>query len=150
MNIYDQIYNEKLGELIKDIPFPESDISSEFVADVMAALKHCTDTSLSCSLDEYEQVYNTALNDSKWFLPEMFVAIQAVTSVNPTQLGYSALKWVNRKRLFIAMLAEWDTIAAPYKDEARKFAEDKARRDKRELEAKSKLVQLNGKQLHAK
>lgn len=150
MNIYDQIYNEKLGELIKDIPYPESGMITEFTADVMSALKHCTDTSLSCSTDEYEQVYNTALNDSKWFLPEMFVALQAVTSVNPTQLGYSPLKWVNRKRLFIAMLTTWDTIAAPYKDEARKFAEDKARRDKRELEAKSKLVQLNGKPAHAK
>lgn len=150
MNIYDQIYNEKLGELIKDIAYPESDIVSEFATDLMAALKHCTDASLSCSLDEYEQVYNTALNDSKWFLPEMFVAIQAVTSINPTQLGYSPLKWVNRKRSFIAMLTTWNTIASPYMEQARKFAEDKARRDKRELEAKSKLVQLNGKQLHAK
>jgi len=150
MNIYDQIYNEKLGELIKDIPYPESDIVTEFATDLFSALKHCTDTSLSCSTDEYEQVYNTALNDSKWFMPEMFVALQAVTSVNPTQLGYSPLKWVNRKRSYLAMRTTWNTIASPYMEQARKFAQDKARRDKRELEAKNRLVNLNGRPAHAK
>lgn len=160
MNIYDQIYNEKLGELIKDIPFPEREIygidsGSMFGTLVINALKHHTEDTLQCSLEEYERVATMFSYLSPWYcpMPEMYVALQAVKSIVPKDLPEHNNRiedYIMLKRHWDRMQGIWDTIAAPYKEQARKFAEDKARRDKRELEAKSKLVQLNGKQLHAK
>ena len=161
MNIYDQIYNEKLGELIKDITFPFNDgewnvHEPTFDTFVLNALRHHTPQTLSCSLAEYKQVYLTAYKERKWFMPEMFVALSAVRSLQPKDslMGRGECldieMWIGRHEDWQMLSDKWNTIAAPYMEQARKFAEDKARRDKRQLEAKSKLVQLNGKQLHAK
>lgn len=149
MNIYDQIYNEKLGELIKDIAFTYT--VRNFNGQVLNALKYHSETTLDCSLEEYEKVYLIAVYNGKWFMPEMFVALQAVKSITQHNSDYTnIIDWIAGRKSLNEMSETWNTIAAPYMEQARKFAQDKAKRDKRELEAKSKLVQLNGKPAHAK
>ena len=149
MNIYDQIYNEKLGELIKDILY-EGIVVGEFNELVEKAILRNTHESLSCSIPEYLKVFENATCYADWFMPEMFIAIRAMQSLTPHDTGNTPLLWVSKRDDIIAMASAWNEIAAPYMEQARKFAQDKARRDKRELEAKSKLVQLNGRPAHAK
>jgi len=149
MNIYDQIYNEKLGELIKDILY-EGIVVGEFNELVEKAILRNTHESLSCSIPEYLKVFENATCFADWYLPEMFIAIRAMQSLTPHDMGVTPLLWVSKRDDILAMASAWNTIAAPYMDEARKFAEDKARRDKRELEAKNRLVNLNGRPAHAK
>lgn len=151
MNIYDNIYNEKLGELIKDVAFPHTDVYEFFNGHVLNALRHNTEVSLSASLDEYKAVYLVAVNNEKWFMPEMFVALEAVRSIPPSKsLCANTFDWIETREVFNSMQTKWDTIAAPHMKEAREFTEAKAKRDSRELQAKQKLVALNGTKLHAK
>ncbi|MCD6012891.1 MAG: hypothetical protein K0Q79_2753 [Flavipsychrobacter sp.] len=158
MNPYDIIYNEKLGELLKDVQFIFDTERHKihvptFNTFVVNALKYHTETTLDCSLSEYKQVYRNASLERKWFMPEMFVALQAVKSLPPKDslLGTGECldieMYIERREDWDYLLNQWNTIAAPYMAEARKFAEDKAKRDQRELQTKSKLVQLNGQRL---
>lgn len=158
MNPYDEIFNEKLGELMKDIIYPEHEIygndsGSKFGALVMNALQYHTEATLSCSLKEYEHVVDIFSYLSPYHCPMscMFVALQAVQSITPKDLPefYNKPKdYIILRKEIIRMNAVWETIAAPYKKQAQEHATNKAKRDARELEAKSKIFKLNG--THAK
>lgn len=151
MNPYDNIYNEKLGELIKDVPYNIEHIIDGFNTHVINALSHNTDISLSCTIEEFERVFLVASESGKWFMPEMFVAIEAVKSIPLQKSLFSELKpYIDVRKELNDMQAKWNEIAAPYMAEARKFAEDKAKRDAREIQSKQKLVALNGRSLSGK
>ena len=154
MNPYDKIYNEKLDELMKDVKF-EHELLSKFNFDelVINALKFHTEATLQCSLDEYERVYATATptsGKSVWHIPEMYIALIAVQSLSPKDSGYSIPNWIGFRRNFIVLSQAWEDKAAIYRAEAGQYAKGIAKRDEREIEAKSKLYQLNGKPVYAK
>ena len=100
MNIYDQIYNEKLGELIKDVQFITPNLrhveKSQFKLDeinlnkhVLNALRYYSEVTLDCSFQEYETVYKTFALESPTgiiFMPEMFIALTAISRCTPNQL----------------------------------------------------------------
>lgn len=156
MNPYDIIYNEKLGELLKDVQYVGAAVNMPtFCYFVINALPHHTEKSLDCSIDEYMKVYSAAKTGGAWFMPEMYIALLAVSSLAPKDslLGTADCldleMWVWRKKDWEDMATLWQTIAAPYEKEAKEFAINKAKRDQRELQSKAKIYDLSGK-VHGK
>ncbi len=153
MNKYDKLFNDRLGELMKDIVFEHELLSKfNFNEQVINALQFHTETSLDCSLDEYERVHQCAesllhapATSQKWGMAEMYIALIAVQSLSPKDALISIPNWIGFKRHYIILGEHWEQIAAPYKTIARYDVAKTAKRDEREIAAKGKLVQLNGK-----
>lgn len=150
MNPYDIIYNEKLGELLKDVVYPYFGFIEDFPKTVLNALRFHSEVTLGCSIEEYESVYKTFRYPTPthiYSMQHVFVGLQASMNILPYQMfkDHEVSQYWQKKMELIVMHNRWNEIAAPYMEQARKFAEDKAKRDQRELQAKSKLVQLNGK-----
>lgn len=120
MKDYNSLFNEKLGELIKDIDYPKESASPIFNCWVQSALKHHTETTLQCTLAEYEKVYEALglLSTEQCKMPTMYLALNATMSVTPAQLysdgKFDASLYISAKKELIEMKRTWDTIAAPY------------------------------------
>jgi len=155
MNIYDQIYNEKLDSLLKDVMFPKDKMAIHFANDLNHALQYYTAEMLQISLSEYRRLYEYLYgNTFVTPMPILFIGIKAIQGLTPSQWtncdGDKINHYLYINQVYSDIAEQWNTIASPYMEQARKFAEDKARRDKRELEAKNRLVNLNGRPAHAK
>lgn len=150
MNPYDIIYNEKLDSLLQDVMFPKDIISGLFPNDLKHALQFYTADMLQISIAEYRRLYEYSIGNTLVTpMPIVFVGAKAIKGLTPSQWISCDSDRINHylymNELYSAIENKWNEIAAPYMEQARKFAEDKAKRDQRELQAKSKLVQLNGK-----
>lgn len=120
MKDYNSLFNEKLGELIKDIDYPKESASPMFNDWVQSALRYHTETTLGCTLAEYENVYKAfgLFNTDICQMPAMYLALNATMSVTPVQLysegKFDASPYISAKKELIEMKRTWDAIAAPY------------------------------------
>ena len=159
MQDYNKLFNTKMGELMQAVQFPKEEIPEEFAGSVEHCLLHHNPTSLECSIDEFERVYHSALQDNDiWFMPQMFIALSVVKNVTPFQrypikqnefVTNEISLWISEQRTYQSMSATWDTIAAPYIEQARKYVNEVSKRDEREAQAKGRIMQLNGKPANA-
>ena len=154
MNKYDEIFNEKLGELMKGVIYPESNIlGNEFghgFSDlVVKAISQKTEIDLQCSIDEYERVYDIFKKGEPYncSMPAMFIALEAIMSLSPIELfkDHQVDMYIACKRSFIEMKRTWDTIAAPHIKEAQEYAKKVAERDQREAAVKANIKGSKGK-----
>lgn len=132
MTKYDIIFNEKLNELMGEVIFPEREIwlhmeESQFGQLVCNAFKYHTEGSLSCSLDQYEKVYDRfrCLPPYDIAMPEMFIALQAIAMIIPNNLpqhNNNPKDYVVMKREINRMSEVWETIAAPYVEQAKQYS----------------------------
>lgn len=116
MKDYNSLFNEKLGELIKDVPYPESCIIEGFGKTVLSALKHHNELTLEVSLQEYMRVFRVFSSSETITMQTMYVALQATMSLRPTQMFESSevSQYCTLKGKLISMKSTWDAIAAPY------------------------------------
>ncbi len=151
LNKYEEIFNEKLGDLIKDVPYPFAHSHRFLMERAGIAMQFHTCESLEISIDEYEIVANR-VTDPLFNLPDnqmafVHTALLAVKLITPAQFGISLWQYAEHKRVFNDMQRIWDETAAPYIKQSTEYAQSIAKRDERELSAKSKLKGLNGKSL---
>ena len=150
MDKYSALYNEKLGELIAGKMFPVESIIMgvpTFNMHVLGAIRIHTESTLECPLDEYEGIYKCATgNSGVWSMSDIYTALLALKSVTPKVFtdymgsGYSTEDWIEAKQVWNALSTEWETLVAPYMNEAMKHKDDAFRRDQREADVKKRIL----------
>lgn len=142
---YNKLFNEKMGELMQAVQFPKELVNEKFARQVHECLSFHTPTSLECSIDEYQRVYQSVIlpDNRMWFMPQMFIAIFVVKSGTPKQHDISISDYVQLQKDLQIMSEKWDTIAAPYIEQAKKYVNEVSKRDQREAEAKGRIVTFN-------
>ena len=135
MDKYTTIYNDKLNELMKDVPFGDHPVFAkfDFGEQVLNAMLYHTEQSLDISLDEYEKVCDLAAMPefvvSNWTMTLMFIALSAVRTIAPKYSKYTLPNWIGFKRHYYDLGTQWDKIAAPYIEQAKQVAKDAAQAD---------------------
>lgn len=147
MNKYDQLFNEKLGEALKEIPFNFYSYSPLFVRDIITkCLPYHTTDSLQISIAEYARfiawLYD---NEAIATMPTMHNCFTAFANITPHQMSISCSFYLEVKEVFEAMQKTWDEIAKPHIEAVQKEVAEIAKRDTREAEAKNKIRGKNGK-----
>ncbi len=149
MNKYDQLFNEKLGELMKGVEYPAENIAPNFEMFVTTALIEYTELNLDCSLKEYDAVYKSVVS-STWFMPEMFIALNAVKALSVAKCGSLSIdEWIAQKTRYNQMSKIWDELSAPYIKQAQEYVQKQAQSDIEKEKAmsgfkpKKKLITLS-------
>ena len=149
MNKYDQIFNEKLGELLKDIDFPFGEYSPSFLKEQTAkALMYHTPDTLEISVSEFSSIVSwCSSNGDTAKMPTIHTALLTVKALGAKQFECTLDAYVSKIQGFSGLQSVWDSIAAPLMDEATKYAQSIAKRDARELAVKSNVKGTNGRPL---
>lgn len=140
---YDQVFNEKLGEMLKGVEFPFAPFSPEFLKEaVRKAMPYHTDGSLQCSIDEYEFVDIWAVKNSKIKAdyPLIFVALTAANNTTPQQYDIDTTKWIEWKRIFAKLLNTWYAGTLEYRTEASDCANEAMKAQQKEFEKEQRKI----------
>jgi len=132
MKDYNKLFNEKMAELLKDVPFEHELLGKfDFNQQVLLALLHNSDVTLDCSIDEFENVGLCASGIKEAFMPEMFIALKAVQTILPKDSGVSISNWIGFKRNYKILAGQWDIIAQPFIKIAQEYVNEEAKNDAR-------------------
>lgn len=139
---FDQIFNERMTALIKEVEFPMDKVPDGFRDYLTLALPVLTHHKLQCSLDEFISVCHYAANCCTLSMTSAWIALQATRSVAAKEIGVDMHLWAEMNKLLEVMVVDFNEVSAPYKEQAAKETDDELDRmikEARDAEEKERI-----------